>query len=314
MGTDVGSFRAAMPRGRRGGRAAAFGLVAVLLAGCAGRSLVLHVRLAPDSVAPARSAEPPTTYDAAIEAISAIIIGDLGLPLPAEFTVFVYPDRAAYAAGLRGVGQMPARRASEIAAYSVGLGQAGHLFLNDGALRRGRPHAWLVVLAHELTHVAQYELSAGRRGSSEQWLREGLADWVACQVLERLGQTRLSDEREAAMRAVGEDLSRLDAVPLDLVDLGRPRGWEARHLQTGDGLTYRLAFLMTAELIRRHGLPALVGYFGMFRTSDDRFGNFRRAFGQSLQEFEQDTIARLRRELQAAPAAPSGPPPTEPSR
>lgn len=154
--------------------------------------------------------------------------------------------------------------------------------------------------------MAQYELSGGRRGSSEQWLREGMADWVACQVLERLGESTFAGERDAVLTAVALALPVLQGRPLDLIDLGRPLGWEARHLGLGDGPTYRFAFLLTDELIRRRGLPALLDYFRAFADSDDRFGNFQRAFGLSLREFEAEALIRVRAEHgRVAAAVPS---------
>jgi hypothetical protein len=150
------------------------------------------------------------------------------------------------------------------------------------------------VLAHELTHVVQYQLAGGRRGHSEQWLREGMADWVASQVLERLGITTFSHEREEALRAVAGELPRLRDDPLDLVALGEPRGWETRHLRSGDRLTYRLAFLLADDLIRRRGLDRLLDYFGAFARSDDRFGHFQQAFGVSLGEFQASALERVR--------------------
>jgi hypothetical protein len=41
----------------------------------------------------------------------------------------------------------------------------------------------VALLAHEMAHSFQYELGGGRRGTSDQWLREGFADWVAIGVL-----------------------------------------------------------------------------------------------------------------------------------
>ena len=50
--------------------------------------------------------------------------------------------------------------------------------------------------------VSQYELSAGRRGRSEQWLREGMAGWIAARVLERLGEGSFARHRDDALRGV----------------------------------------------------------------------------------------------------------------
>jgi hypothetical protein len=225
------------------------------------------------------------------------MVGELGLLLPSEFVVYVYPTRAGYARGLVEVGHFPRARAVEIATYSAGLGQAGRLFVTDAAFARVPRSRWLGILAHELTHVAQYELSGGRRGRSEQWLREGLADWVACRVLERLGEASVAQEHADALLAVARHLPALGEASVDLVRLGRPLDWEAEHLRAGDALTYRLALLLTAELIQQHGFERLLDYFRAFRDSDDRFGNFERTFGMTVAEFEAQGLGRIRAQL-----------------
>jgi len=133
-----------------------------------------------------------------------------------------------------------------------------------------------------------------------------MADWAACQVLERLGAGTFRDERAQAMLAMAMDLPRLRSEPLDLVDLGRPQGWESRHLRSGDRLTYRLAFLLTDDLIRRRGFDRLLAYFRAFADSDDRTGHFEAVFGLTLAEFEAEALTRLRHE---AAIGPTGPPP-----
>ncbi len=289
----------------------AFMATAATVAGCAAPASVRPIRL--DAEALAQPATPSTGYEPAVRSIAAVMVHDLALPLPPEVLVFVYPTRTAYAAGLADVPGMPESRAREIAGYSVGLGQRGRLFINDGALRDAPRSVWLGILAHELTHVAQYELSGGVRGQSEQWLREGMADWVACQVLERLGAGTFRDERAQAMQAVAMDLPRLRSDAVDLVDLGRPQGWETRHLRSGERLTYRLAFLLTDELVRRRGFDRLVAYFRAFANSDDRAGNFEAAFGVTLTQFQAEALARLRDEARIAvtPAPPWPVPPAD---
>jgi Peptidase of plants and bacteria len=199
------------------------------------------------------------------------------------------------------VGGLPFARARDVASYSAGLGQHRRLFVNEAALGDRAPRVWLGVLAHELTHVAQYQLAGGRRGQSEQWLREGMADWVASRMLERLGVATFRQEREEALRAVAGELPRLRDDPLDLVALGQPREWETRHLRSGDPLTYRLAFLLTDDLIRRRGFDRLLDYFRAFARADDRFGHFQRAFGLTLGEFEASALPRVRGEAAGEP-------------
>ncbi|MBI4607475.1 MAG: hypothetical protein HY726_00520 [Candidatus Rokubacteria bacterium] len=239
-----------------------------------------------------------------MRAIAAVMVGELGLPLPRQFTVFVYPTRSEYEQGLVREGTLSPTRAAEIAEYSVGLGQHRRLFVNDEAFRGGCRSAWLGVVAHELTHAAQYELSGGRRGRSEQWLREGMADWVTFRLLERLGEGTFAGHRKGAMAIVRQALPVLQERPLDLVDLGRPAGWEAQALRTNGRLAYQLAFLLTDDLIRHQGFDRLLEYFRSFADSDDRLRHFQQAFGLSVAEFGQDALRRIRQEIEREELTP----------
>ncbi len=143
--------------------------------------------------------------------------------------------------------------------------------------------------------MAQYELAGGRRGRSEQWLREGMAEWVAAWILERLGEERAHERRQRVLAAVAAVGSADHDPPLDLVALGHPRGWQARLLAAGRAQTYDLAFLLTDDLVRRRGIDGVTAYFRAFTESDDRFGHFHRAFGESIRDFEGTALDRIRR-------------------
>jgi hypothetical protein len=270
---------------------------AMLTAGCARETLVLRLWIAPDPPPGLAALGEISSYEEAVRTITGIMVHELDVPLSGPLTVFVYPTREAYAEGLVDIGRLPPDQAARIAAYSVAVTEHGRLFINDRRMRDLPRSAWLALIAHELTHHAQYQLSGGRRGRSEQWLREGMADWVACQVLDRLGYTTLRHERERALQEVAAARPELASNPLDLVELGRPRGWEARHLEPDGRLVYRLAFLLTDDLIRRHRWPRLLDYFRAFAASEQRFDEFQRAFGESLEKFGADALARLRNDL-----------------
>ncbi|MFQ5827659.1 MAG: hypothetical protein ACE5JD_00690 [Candidatus Methylomirabilia bacterium] len=280
----------------------------LLAAGCARTTLVLPVRIEPETLSAPAAIDSLADYESVVRSIAAVMVAELGVPLPRQFTVFVCQTRAAYERTLIREGRTPAARAAEIAQYSVGLGQHQRLFIDDEGLRGAPRTARLRIVAHELTHLAQYELSDGRRGSSEQWLREGMADWVAVRVLERLGEDMFFHQRDRALRTVARALPRLEDKALDLVDLGRPLGWEARHLRSGSQLTYQLAFLLTADLIRQRGFESLIAYFRAFAHFDDRFGHFRRAFGLPVSEFESRALRRIHDELQRKVPASAGEP------
>jgi hypothetical protein len=289
--------------------ASVLALLGLLAAGCAAAPQVIPIRIAARQAPPPVPLEPTAGYEPMVQAAAAVLQADLRLPLPAEFAVFVYATRAGYEAGLVRTGGLSAERARDVAAYAVGLGQHRQLLLNDEALRQTPLRARLSLVAHELTHLAQYELSGGRRGRSEQWLREGMADWVAARVLERLGESTLAREREAALRALARHRRTIDEDPFELVDLGRPLGWETRHLRAGGRLIYWLAFLLADDLIGRHGFDRLLAYFRAFADSNDRFGHFERAFGRRVDEFEREALPRIRAEVAAAAARLLGPSP-----
>ena len=254
---------------------------------------MLPIRIQPEALTGPIRTGALTGYESAVEAIGAVMVGELGLPLPGQFTVFVFPTPGGYAEALVQLGGVSPARAVELAEHSVGLARPGRLLLNDHALRGARRSAWLGLPTHELTHLAQYELSGGRRGRSEQWLREGMAGLVTARVLERLGQGTFDHRREQACQ-VARGLPALREAPPNLVDLGNPKGWEARALGAEGRLVYRLAFLLTEDLIRRRGFESLIAYFQAFADSDDRLGHFRRVFGLSLKEFERAALARIR--------------------
>ncbi len=274
-------------------------LVAVLgliggTAGCgSGGRIVLPVALEE----PAAALHYPDdfgTHEAVVRGVATILARDLGLPVPDHVTVYVYSSRAVFERGLVSDGRLPGVRAAELGEFAIGVGQRRQLFLHDhGGPPAGRE--WLGLVAHELTHVAQIELAQGE-GLAEQWLAEGMAEWAAYSVLERLGLDALVERRAAAIGYV-RDHPALRDRRLDLDGLGTPRGFTVRHLREGSVETYQLSFLMTDYLIRRHGFESLPGYFRMLATGLGRYESFRLAFGQTLEEFEREILGHLGRVL-----------------
>lgn len=147
-----------------------------------------------------------------------------------------------------------------------------------------------------MTHLCQIELAEGE-GRGEQWLAEGMAEWVAFTVLERLGLDTRQNRRDLARHGI-RNFAALAAAKLDLETLGTPRGFTIRHQREGSLPTYQLAFLMADYLIARDGLPKVEDYFRLFATSRDRKGNFERAFGQTLGEFEHEVVTYLRASIE----------------
>ncbi len=266
-------------------------LVAVVVSGCGSGRLVVPVTIDPAALTPPREARLLTTHEEAVRGIAAIFLRDLGLPLPDRVTVYVYDSRRVFEQGLVEDGQVSPARAAELSDFAIGVGRRRQLLLNDqGTTRHGRE--WLRLIAHELAHVSQIELAQGE-GRAAQWLAEGMAEWVAFNVLERLGVDTVDRRRALAQQGI-RNYAAVTAARLDLESLGSPRGFTVRHLRDGSLPTYQLAFLMADYLIQRDGFPRVVAYFRSFATSQDRHANFAAAFGQTLEQFEDEILGHLK--------------------
>lgn len=262
----------------------------VIVAGCGSGRVVLPITIDAKVMTEPRSGQEFGTHEAAVQGIAAILVRELGLPVPEKVTVYVYSGRQVFEQGLIRDGQVSPVRAAELSDFAIGVGKRRQLLLNEeGARPQGRE--WLRLLAHELAHVAQIELAQGE-GRAEQWLAEGMAEWVAFTVLERLRLDTMATRREAARAGIRSHAA-LVGARLDLETLGSPRGFTVRHLREGSLPTYQLAFLMADYLIAREGFPKVVEYFRSFSGGQHRQENFRQAFGRGLDEFEREILAYL---------------------
>jgi hypothetical protein len=271
---------------RRGFLLLALGLV---VAGCAGGRTVVPVTMEPATLPIPQSAHEFVTHEQAVRGIAAILVRDLRMPVPESVTVYVYSSRQIFEEGLVQDGRVSRLRAAELSDFAAGIGKRRQLLLHhDGAVSSAD---WLRLVAHELTHVSQIEM-AGGEGRAEQWLAEGMAEWTAFHVLERLRLDTLLRRRAAAVQGVRRHPALGDAR-LDLETLGTAGGFTNRHLRDGSQATYQLVFLLADQLIRRDGFDRVVDYFHAFRTRVDRRRNFQAAFGQSVAEFEQEALAHL---------------------
>jgi hypothetical protein len=263
--------------------------LALGVGGCAGGRTVVPVSMDPAAMPIPQSAYEFLTHEQAVRGIAAILIRDLRMPVPPRVTVYVYSSRRIFEEGLVQDGQVSRLRAAELSDFAAGIGKRRQLLLHhDGAVSSAD---WLRLLAHELTHVSQIEMAQGE-GRAEQWLAEGMAEWAAFHVLERLRLDTLLRRRAAALQAVRRHPA-LVGGRLDLESLGTPGGFTNRHLRDGSQATYQLVFLLADHMIQRDGLDRVVEYFHSFRGRVDRSGNFRAAFGQSLSEFEGEALAHL---------------------
>jgi len=266
-------------------------LALVVIATCGAGRVVIPFTIDPATITVPRDARSLNNHEAAVRGLAAILARELGLPMPATFTLYVYGGRQPFEHGLVHDAQVAPARAAELSEFAVGIGKRRQLLLNDeSGTARGRE--WYRLIAHELAHVSQIEMAQGE-GRAEQWLAEGMAEWVAFNVLDRLGLDTVMNRRQMAVAGIRNHAA-LVAARLDLETLGNPRGFTVRHLREGSLPTYQLAFLMADYLIERDGFTRVVNYFRSFERKQDRHANFRETFGQSLEQFEKEVLAHLK--------------------
>ena len=219
--------------------------------------------------------------------IASIFDRQLGIPrFPA--TLEFYPHTEAFEKALLRVGY-DAELARSTAARMTAVGGYRGVMLNDGKFGLLSTPQRVAMLAHELGHTFQYELGGGKRGASDQWLREGFAEWLSIRVIERLDGVSMATirrDRQRELRAAGR--SRTPRLA-DLVTFPEWVHASARYKET----MYGLAFVAVDVLLERHGLAAVIEYFRRFASSDDRVANFRAAFGEDLGSFESALSGRL---------------------
>lgn len=220
------------------------------------------------------------------------VLQELGLPMPANTRVYIYASRQAFRRGIVEDAGLSPDGADELAGFAVGLARPNRVLLNGRLADSGSE--WLRLVAHELTHVAQFEL-AGGEGRADQWLAEGVAEHVAFQALERMGVGSLERQRKVALRRARGQAA-VAQSRLDLATLGSPRQFTLRHQREGSTATYHLTFLLADYLIERHGFDKVVQYFGRLRSRSST-GAFAATFGQTLQDFEREVLPYLKRAM-----------------
>ena len=237
---------------------------------------------------PVVRAEWVASWPQALASVLDVFVTRLALPRLEVRLVFL-PDDATFEGLLREIGYDP-ELARSTAATMTGIGGHRRVLLNEARMADDGWPARVGLIAHELTHVLQYELGGGVRGESDQWLREGFADWVELQVLAAMGVVEVGPVRAELVRrtrgAHVPPLSRLATFP----------DWVSAHERSRHVDLYGAAQLAVDLLIDRHGVDAVLGYFRRFAASQQPEAHFAAAFGQTLAAFDQEFRRSLRLE------------------
>ena len=243
-------------------------------------------------------------YPGALTAIMSIMVHDLKLP-GVEGVVTVYSSQASYESGVVAESEIDLERlrkqlgptanrlneeelilaARRSAVSSVAVGMYKKVLVNDWRISRYSWPDWIRVLAHELTHTVQRELVDGRLTSSDQWLREGFAEWVGCQVVHTFGAEEFAASRKRALEGLA-NASYYQTFP-SLTQLATNSQWLTWSRTLGRAATYDQALIAVDWLIEQKGLAAVVQYFSLFGKLNNRQRNFRSAFGEPIAGFDE---------------------------
>jgi hypothetical protein len=258
-------------------------VVAVLAAGCAAVTSEPWVLDSKDmSTGPVRRAAWISSYPQALATALDALQRDVGLP-PLQVRVVFLPDEHTFERLLLEIGYSPDLAASA-AANMRAIGGFRHILVNEARLARLGWADRTGVFAHELAHVLQYELGGGVRGTSEQWIREGFAEWVELEVLESIAAIPAAAEaRRSALRELRSmEPGQLPPLPA----LATFPQWVAAAQGQAAARVYDLGLTAVDALIDRHGIDAVETYFASFAARQDRRANFEAAFGQSVEAFD----------------------------
>ena len=232
-------------------------------------------------------------YDAAVKAITAVMIEDLSLP-PLDSVLTVYPHVGSYEMGLRmELDDRPNAGERSVAFAIASCGR--RKVLADG--QRLAKLSWsnrVRALAHEVVHLAEFALADWSCKTPHYWLMEGFAEWGALTIVDRLGLENFTAAVESLRRTArgehGAELPRLDTLDTEA-------GWTAAEQSVDRKVVYAESFLALDFLIARKGLAAVADYFARFRDSAGRSDNFAAAFGEDADTFAAEFAAHLKKLL-----------------
>ena len=237
-----------------------------------------------------------STYEAALTLVLDALEQELARPR-LTVSLVLFPSRRAFEHGLLQIGYTKplAKSASSFNAIGGARAVLVNAGTTDGLTRTQR----IRLIAHEVVHTLQYQLSGGTRGASEQWLREGFAEWVACRVTARLGLASFDSLRGDLLDELAGARFGAPHAPFDKLATF-PQWVEAQHRYQVP--LYAQAFIAAELLVEMRGVPAVMGYFERFKDTQDRVQAFTNAFGLEPAAFERAFVQRWRETVTRAGA------------
>jgi hypothetical protein len=255
-------------------------------AACSAHDAAPRIVVAPPQVETAGQTEASAPreardYAGALAAIVDRFERDLRLPR-VDVELQLFASRRQFEQGLMQAGYSRGL-ARQAATTFHAIGGARTIFVNEAELSQYPWDQQVRLIAHEAAHSVQYQLAGGVRGTSEQWLREGFADYVSCRVTAALGYRSIAWQRDTVLAPLAR--IEIGVRPAPLSQLRTFAQWTRAQSRYAVPL-YPLAFIASELLIEDKGLEAMVRYFQASRPGTDPDASFSRAFGVSLERFE----------------------------
>ena len=271
------------------------------LPGCISSQQVLPIPSIVDTSKP-----PPSgtkDYAAALAAIMLVMVRDFGLPAIDGGSVTLYPSQKAFEAGVvahisanterlhkqLGPRAKPLNESAVVASATItavgsnAVGMYKNVLINEWRITKYSWLEWIRVLAHELTHTTQFELTDGRF-LPDQWLNEGFAEWVGYKVVQSFGAQDFAVSRKVVLDSIVTATSRQTFPTLS--QLARNPDWITWTRTLGRPATYGQGFIAVDYLIQERGLSAVIEYYRLFKKLNNRERNFVTAFGESVSAFD----------------------------
>jgi len=224
-------------------------------------------------------------YPTAVTEIRGVLVGRLNLPMP-EVVLESCATREIFEATL--VRQLKLKPASAATAAKFAKAIVGNnkIIISEQAMAEYDWPRRVLTMAHEMVHLSQLDLAERRRSLVRyQWLTEGFAEHVGYEVVVALGRDDMGRVRADQIARVRE-VRRRGLLPR-LAEVDSMDQWIASRDQRGFDAAYPFAFLVIEVLEERHSRQAVLDYFRRFASSADPAANFRSAFGESLESFQQ---------------------------
>jgi len=273
-----------------------------ILPGCSTAPQVFTISSSSGDVVPPQYGN--KDYTQTMAAIASVMSRDFELPV-VDVSVTVYQSQISYESGvvaeavldrerlqqrLGSVAKLPSEAeyvdtARRSAVSSAAVGNYRKVLVNDWRAAKTLWHEWVRLLAHELTHSAQRELIHGRPSSSDQWLREGFAEWIGYRVADKFGAENFGKSRQRVLDLIATARSYQTFPRLN--QLARYADWVTWSRTLGRAGTYGQALLAVNVLIEEKGVEAMVEYFRLFGKVNNREKNFSTAFGETLVSFDE---------------------------